>query len=294
MDRKSIIVTTASILLFTSFSFSQDDLPQIKVTRLHTHLYKMAIGSVNAVASVGPDGVLLSDTGFEETAEAVKAELNKLGSDDIKIVINTHWHSDHVGGNMLFGKEATIIAHRNVRRLLSEDQNLPYWQETYEALPEYARPRITFTQGLTVFFNGEEIEITHFPGGHTDDDAIVYFKNANVVHLGDLLFSDGFPAVDFENGGNVEQFASNLKQIAGMLPSDVKIIAGHGGDYTIKQLGIYADMLLSTLEIIRNEMQKGTSLEDMKASKILRDWETWGKTHFSCDQWIDIVFHSLQ
>ena len=294
MDRKTIITTTVIILLFTSFSFSQDDLPEIEVTRLHTNLYKLTIGSVNAVASVGSDGVFLSDTGFEETAEAVKAELKKLGSDDIKIVINTHWHGDHVGGNMLFGKEATIIAHHNVRKLLSEDQNLPYWQETYKALPEHARPSVTFYKGSTIFFNGEEIEITHFPGGHSDGDAIVYFKNANVAHLGDLLFSDGFPAVDFENGGNVAQFASNLKQIAEMLPSDVKIIAGHGGDYTINQLETYADMLLSTLEIIRNEMRKGTSLEDMKASKILQDWETWGKTHFSCDRWIDIVFHSLK
>lgn len=294
MERKIIITTTLIFLVFTSFSFSQDDLPKIEVTRLHTHLYKFTIGSVNAVASVGPEGVLLSDTGFEETAEAVKKELKKLGSDDIKIVINTHWHGDHVGGNHLFGKEATIIAHRNVHKLLSEDQNLPYWQETYKALPEHARPRITFSQGLTVFFNGEEIEVTHFSGGHSDGDAIVYFKNANVAHLGDLLFSDGFPAVDFENGGNVAQFASNLKQIAEMLPSDVKIIAGHGDDYTMKQLETYADMLFSTLEIIRNEMHKGTSLEDIKASKILRDWETWGTTHFSCDRWIDIVFHSLK
>ena len=178
MDRKTIIVTTVSILLFASSLYSQDDLPEIVATRLHTHLYKIAIGSVNAVASVGTDGVLLSDTGFEETAEAVKTELKKLGSDDIKIVINTHWHSDHVGGNLLFGKEATIIAHHNVRRLLSEDQRLPYWQETYKALPEHARPRVTFSQGLTIFFNGEEFEITHFPGGHSDGDAIVYFKNA--------------------------------------------------------------------------------------------------------------------
>lgn len=273
--------------------FAQNDNPEIDVIKLDTHLYKLDIGSVNVVASVGPDGVLLSDSGFEETAGALKTELKKLGSDDIRFTINTHWHSDHVGGNKAFGKDATIIAHHNVRKLLSENQVLEFWQEEYMGLPEYARPHLTFSDKLTIHFNGEVIDIIHLPGGHTDGDVIVWFKNSNVLHMGDLLFSNGFPAVDFENGGSVGHFAENLQRVIKTMPPDVKIIAGHGPDISNEELDAYRRMLLSTLNIIQKALKDGMTLEQMKQAEILKEWNQWGERHFSCDKWIEIVYHSL-
>ncbi len=277
-------------------SAAQDgaDDEKAEVTQLSQNLYKIRFGLINLVASVGPDGVLLSDTGFERMAGEIKAELKKLGREDVKIVINTHWHSDHTDGNKVFGEEATIVAHRNVRKLLSEKQASIYWDEEHDPLPEYARPHLTFSDKLNIHFNEEDIELSYFPDGHSDGDVIVHFKKAGVVHLGDLLFSDGFPAIDFENRGNALVWAKNLKKIIKMMPADVKFIAGHGRDYTIKDLKKYHHMMKSTVEIVHNEMEKGKNLEEMKNAGLLKDWEEWGEAIFPCDKWIEMVYHSLK
>jgi glyoxylase-like metal-dependent hydrolase (beta-lactamase superfamily II) len=283
------------VILLSSLLSAQEKLPEIKLICLSGHLYKILIGPVSVVASIGPDGVLLSDTGFESTGLLLKSNLKKLGGHHIRYIINTHWHSDHCNGNKVFGKEApVIIAHENVLQTLSEDQILSvFWQEEHKSFPEYARPNITFSHRLTVYFNDEQIKIIHFPNGHTDGDAIVYFKKAKVVHMGDLLFSNGFPAIDFEHGGSAEQWTINLQEIIDMMPADVKFIAGHGPDYTLEKLKKYREMILSTVAIVKKEIEKGRSLDEMKKDKILAGWEEWANGIHSCNEWIEIVYHSL-
>jgi glyoxylase-like metal-dependent hydrolase (beta-lactamase superfamily II) len=295
MKNKFAFSIICIVILLSTLWSAREKLPEIEVICLSDHLYKLLIGPVSVVASIGPDGVLLSDTGFESTAMLLKSNLKKLGGFHIRYIINTHWHSDHCSGNKVLGKEAAvIIAHENVLKTLSEDQILTvFWQEEHKSFPEYARPNLTFSHRLTVYFNNEQVEIIHFPNGHTDGDAIVYFKKANVVHMGDLLFSNGFPAIDFEHGGNAEQWAKNLQEIIDMMPADVKLIAGHGPDYTLEKLNKYREMILSTVAIVKKEISKGKSLDEMKKDKILTGWEQWANGFFSCNDWIEIVYHSL-
>lgn len=285
------------ILLLTAFlSTSLFSQVEIQVTPLAKHLYKLDIGHVSSVASIGPDGVLLSDTGFERNGQSLLSKLKQLGGNDIKYIINTHWHSDHCGGNKILGKDknVVIIAHENVRKTRSQDQILTvYWKEEHKALPDYALPNLTFSEKLTLFFNDEQIEVIHLPKGHSDGDAIIYFKNANVVHMGDLLFSDGFPAVDFEHQGSAKQWALNLQTIIDLMPPDVKLIAGHGRDYNIEDLKKYRDMLFATEKIVENALLQGMSLSEMIEKDILKEWESWAEAHHSCEQWIEILYHSL-
>jgi len=294
LNRKAFVCALMSLLCAGLLSAENGADEKAEVTKLGQNLYKIRFGNINLVASVGPDGVLLSDTAFEGMASETRAELKKLGNDDVKIVINTHWHSDHTDGNKEFGKEAIIIAHHNVRKLLSEKQVLEYWGEEHDPFPEYARPHLTFSDKLTVHFNEDEIELTHFPGGHSDGDVIVHFKKAGVVHLGDLLFSDGFPAIDFENGGNAEIWAQNLHEIISIMPADVIFVAGHGRDYSAEDLKKYHRMMKSTSRLVQEAMDLDLSLEEMKKNQILKDWEKWGEAFFPCDKWIEIVYYSLK
>lgn len=289
-----LYVLIGSLLVSFSYPGIEVDDEKAEVTELSQNLYKIRFGLINLVASVGPDGVLLSDTGFVRMAEKIRAELKKLGSDDVKIVINTHWHSDHTDGNKEFGKEATVIAHHNVRRLLSQKQMSEYWGEEHDPLPGYARPNLAFSETLNIHFNGEDIELTHFPTSHSDGDIIVHFKKAGVVHMGDLLFSDGFPAIDFENGGNAAVWAKTLGEIIEMMPKDVKLVAGHGRDYRLEDLIKYHNMVQSTVGIIQGEMKKGKNLAEIKNAGVLRDWEKWGEAIFPSDKWIEMVFYSLK
>ena len=265
----------------------------IKTSLIVKNVYKIEIGTVNLVVFKGYEGLLLSDCGYRSSASQLDSTLKTLSHVPLRYVINTHWHHDHCGGNYHFHQYATIISHEDTKKILSQNDTSAFWNEEYFAFAECALPDITFKDKLNLFLNGQEIEIIHFPGGHSDGDIIVYFKDSKVIHLGDLLFSFGFPAIDFEHGGNVRQFAVNLEKIIQMVPDDVIIIAGHGPNFTKSELHVYKNMIQETFSIIEASMANGSNNIEMKHKNILKDYEAWAKGYFSCDDWIDIVYHSL-
>lgn len=283
---------TAVLCFITGLAFFQNNPPKIEVKALSSNLYKFSCGVNNWLVLAGPDGVLLSDSAPEIYAEAMKLQLKKLGTDDVKIIINTHWHHDHTGGNLLFGRGAIIIAHQSVREDLAVKKHVALFDEYFEAYPDYALPNLTFSTGVKIYFNDEEIEIRRFPRGHTGGDAVVYFKNANVIHVGDIIIMDQFPPIDIENGGNVEQLIENLRIIISEISLDTKIVSGHLQGATRQDMIGYYDMLLGTVEIVKEEMKRGAGLKEMQEKGILRDWESYGK-HITCDIWIETVYRCL-
>ena len=120
----------------------------------------------------------------------------------------------------------------------------------------------------------------------------MYFVNANILHVGDIIFGNMFPFVDINHGGSVVELANVLQTIINIFPEDVKIIPGHGYIYTMNDMNEYLDMVKSTTEIVEKEMEKGTSLEEMKSEKILVEWVEWDRG-FSCDDWIGFIYNSL-
>src|SRR5262249_35767024 len=128
---------------------------------------------------------------------------------------------DHTGGNAEFGKDATIIAHENVRKRLSEGSS-------NNSSPKEALPIITFNDRTSVHVNGEDIRAIHFPHGHTDGDSVIIFTKANVVHMGDDFVTYGFPFVDTKSGGSVSGLIAGVEKVLSMIPADAKIIPGHG------------------------------------------------------------------
>jgi len=256
-------------------------------------LYQIEVDVNSIIASIGPDGVLLCDAGGESKGPRVLETVRFLGGGSIDYVINTHWHVDHTGANICFGKDAVIIAHENVRKRLSEDKYLEFWDEEHPAFPDHALPDLTFKDRITVNFNGEEIQIIHLPGGHTDGDAVVYFRESNVLHVGDCVFSNGFPAIDFEMGGSVEGFADNLKKIVSMFPADVTIVTGHGPDCTVEDVRDYEKMVRASLRAVRDAMGSGRTVESMQRDGILEQWDAYGDGFFTCDEWINMIYQSL-
>ncbi len=264
----------------------------IEVTKLGTNLYKLQVDMVNVVALLGPDGVLLSDCAYVDSGDELKSALGKLGGNEIPYVVMTHYHHDHCGGVHSLGGDPTIIAHNKVRALLSSDQVA---QGThYEAFPENLRPQIVFDSGLTLHFGGEVIDLIHLPGGHSAGDIVVYFRNANVLHMADLLFSEDFPSVDYEHGGDVERLAANLQKVIDMVSSDVRIIAGHGRDYTVDELKKYREMIVATTDKIRREIKSGKSLDQLKSEAVLDEWKADWTTHRdNTENWIETIYRSL-
>ena len=286
----ALIVFLCVVVVYTQQDFSKVEVKAQKVAG-NVHMLQGSGGNIGV--SVGTDGILIVDDQFAPLADKIKAALKTLGEGKLKFVLNTHWHGDHTGGNAVFGPEAPIIAHDNVRKRLATEQKSEFFKRTTPASPKEALPVITFGQSLSVHFNGEEIRVIHFPQGHTDGDSVIFFTNSNVVHMGDDFFAGRFPFVDLESGGTVEGLIKNVGEIIAKLPADVKIIPGHGPISTLDDLKNYHRMLVETTEIVRKKMAAGKSLADIKTEGLPDEWKVWGSGFIKTDMWLETIHRSL-
>ncbi len=244
----------------------------------------------NIGVSYGADGLMIIDTQFAEVADKIKAELAKLGTDKPKFVFNTHWHGDHTGGNEIFGKDSIILAHSNVRKRMLE--TTLFRGEKRTPSPKAALPVITYNEGVSLYFNGEEIRAEYFPNGHTDGDTVLFFTGSNAVHLGDDFFIGRFPFVDLESGGSVEGLMKNIGALLQIIPADAKIIPGHGQVGTIENLSDYNNMLLESTLIIRKGMKEGKTLAQLKTAGLPEKFKEAGSGFIKTDAWIETVYKS--
>jgi len=272
---------------------------QIKVTKVSGNIYMLEGQGGNIAASVGDDGIIIVDDEFAPLAEKIQAALHNLGITDkpVRFVINTHFHGDHTGGNLPMATAgATIIAHDNVRKRLEtggpggnggsiKTQNLPQ--------PKGALPIITFAEDVTVHLNGEDVRALHFPAGHTDGDAIIFFPKNNVVHMGDDFVRYGFPFVDVASGGTVKGMANACERVAAQLPADVKVIPGHGALSNLDDVRAFARMLRETTAVVENALADHKTLDQMKQEKILAPWQKWSGDFVNSDAFIETVYNSL-
>ncbi len=293
MRKLFLLVSSLFILSPTAATYAQDfSKVEIKATKVAGNIYMLQGSGGNIGVSVGPDGILIVDDQFAPLADKIKQALKDLGEGKLKFVLNTHWHGDHTGGNTVFGPEAPIIAHDNVRRRLATEQKSEFFKRTTPASPKEALPVVTFDKSLSVHFNGEEIKVIHFPHGHTDGDSVIFFTNSNVVHLGDDFFVGRFPFVDLESGGDVEGLTKNIAEIIPKLPAGVKIIPGHGAISTVDDLKLYHRMLVETTAIVREKMKANKTVVQIKAEGLPEEWKDWGTGFIKTDVWLETIFRS--
>jgi len=292
--KTAIRVTFACLfLLSVGIAMVQQDFSkvEIKATQVRGNVYMLEGQGGNIGVSAGDDGLLIVDDQFAPLAEKIRAALSKLNSGKLKFVLNTHWHGDHTGGNPIFGKEATIIAHANVRQRLMAEQRRG--ERVTPPLPKEGWPVITLESSLSLHFNGEEIKVMHFPKGHTDGDCVIFFTKANVVHMGDDFFVGRFPFVDLASGGDVEGLIKNIETVISQLPADVKIIPGHGPISTLDDLKQYHNMLLKTVAAVRSGITAGKSLDDLKKQGFAEEWKSWGSGFISAERWIETIHQNF-
>lgn len=263
---------------------------QVKTTRVTGNIYMLQGRGGNMGALVGMEGILLVDDDYKAVSEKLRGALKDLGSATPKFIFNTHWHSDHSEGNLVFGKDSIIVAHSNVRKRLSQVNTL--FGEQIQPYPAYAWPMITYTESMTININGEEVRAVHYPNGHTDGDTVVFFTKANVVHLGDDFFAGRFPFVDLENGGSVQGLISNLATLINQIPAGAKIIPGHGPVSTLDDLKLYHQTLMETSKIVQDAMKKKKTLDEIKKAGLPDKYKEYGSGFIKTDGWIETIYKS--
>lgn len=261
---------------------------QVKTTQVAGSVYMLEGQGGNIGACVGEDGILIIDDQFAPLAEKIRAALTALNPGPLEFILNTHHHGDHVGGNPVFGQEGTIIAHENVRRRVMAPQKRG--ERTIEPLPPDGWPVVTFEDKVLLHFNGEDIQFIHLPAGHTDGDAIVYFPKANVVHMGDLLFTGRFPFIDTDGGGTVDGYMRDLAWVMLNLPATAKIIQGHGPLATMDDVKAMHAMILETSTYVKKLIAEKKNFDQIKAAGIPEKFKSFDWDFVPADKWLETLY----
>lgn len=284
--------------LSTQNAFSQQDFStvEIKTTKVTDGIYMLEGAGGNLGLCVGEDGTFLIDDQYAPLTEKILTAIREVTDQPVKYVFNTHWHGDHTGGNENFGKAgALLVAHEFVRARMSVEQFMSAFNSKVPASPAEALPVVTFSETVTFHLNNDEIQAVYAGPAHTDGDSFIYFKKANVIHTGDLYFSDGYPFIDQSSGGSLTGMIRAVDQILGLIDRDTRIISGHGSLKAVSDYKEFRDMLATVKSRISRLIQKSMSLQEVIEAKPTKDLdEQWGQSFMKPDDFVRIAYSILK
>lgn len=220
------------------------------------------------IVSIGTDGVLLVDDQYAKTVGKIQSEINRLGGGDVDLVINTHGHFDHADGNPFLGQRgAKIIAHENARQQMMRSSRLDYGEVFYiqPPYPDEGLPVLTFNDAITLHYNDQAIEVRYFGPGHTAGDVVVHFKDADVLHVGDL-YSGRYPYIDPGNGGSLSGLIAICQSILDIAGEETRIVSGHAPVATIGAMEDYLRMLETVYARLASMAKAGETIDAVLAA----------------------------
>ena len=267
----------------------------VRVVPITTGLYMLEGLGGNIGLSVGEADAFIIDDQYAPMTPKIKAAVATVTSKPIRFVVNTHWHDDHTGGNeAMAGSGALIFAHENVRRRMSREQFLAAFNTRVPASPAAALPVVTFTDTISFYLNGDTIQTTHVRNAHTDGDAIIFFRRANVIHMGDTYFNGMYPFIDVSTGGSVAGMIAAANQALAMSNAGTRFIPGHGPLATRADFTRYRDMLVTVRDRVTRLVNQGRTLRQVVAAKPLADLDAqWGQGFLKPEMFLSIAYESL-
>lgn len=276
----------------TSSVFAQQDLSkvEIKAEQLAPGVAVLFGAGGNIGLSYGEDGTILVDDQFAPLTGKIQAAVAALGATPVKFLINTHWHFDHSGGNENLGKAgAVIMAHDNVRVRMAAGATVA--GNVTPPAAKVALPVITYSDGLKLHLNGEEVRVIHVPAAHTDGDSFVHWTKSNVIHMGDLfMFGVSFPFVDRGSGGNVRGFVIAADKALAIADDQTKIIPGHGPMATKADLQNHRNMVATVIAKVDAGIKAGQTLDQIKASNPTDGFGVNPKGFVTADRFVETVY----
>ena len=285
-------LSSAAPAFWLASGAAAQDQPALKLEPLADKLSLLSGAGGNIAVLRFGDGLLLVDSCLPQTAEAVESQAHKAGPGPIAILINTHYHFDHVGGNERLGRAgARLIAPENVLKRLSTAQRIAAFDRDIPALDPAGRPKTTFTDTGALEQGGEKISYRHLPPAHTDGDTTVHFENVNVYHAGDLFFNGMYPFIDYSAAGSIEGMAAAADLMIQAVDAKTRIIPGHGPMATRDDLRGFRDMLAGINERVSRLVTAGQTLDQVVAAAPTKPYdEKFGKGFLKPADFVRIVY----
>jgi glyoxylase-like metal-dependent hydrolase (beta-lactamase superfamily II) len=268
----------------------------IEVQKLRSGLHLLSGAGCNVVAWSGPDGTVLVDSGAAwASAQLLEALAGIAAGGRTRFVVNTHWHPDHTGGNVAAAHDgAVLVAHENTRARMGEPQELAEHDLLVPAAPSEALPVVTFADTLTLSLNGGRLTLLHMPDSHTDGDAMAWWPEANVAHLGDLYYAGGYPFIDGAHGGSLAGVVAAVETVLARADADTLIVPGHGPVGTRADLAAYRDMLVAIGTRVRELVEQGASLTETVEAQPTAAWDArFGAGGVGPERFVRILYEDL-
>jgi glyoxylase-like metal-dependent hydrolase (beta-lactamase superfamily II) len=249
----------------------------------------------NIVVLSSDHGKFLVDAGISASEAKVRAALDEIGPTPVTYVINTHWHWDHTDGNgWLHDSGATIVAHQNTLKHLSQATHVDDWNWTMPPVPAGARPTILVNDSTTFIFAGDKIHVEHYGPGHTDGDVSVFFEKADVLALGDTFWNGYYPFIDNQDGGNINGAIKWADKAIERTTDKTIVVPGHGPVGTRSQLIEFRNMLATVRDNVAALKRRGKSLDEVIAAKPSAAFdEKWGRFVIDPPHFIRLVYAGL-
>jgi cyclase len=268
---------------------------EVKSEKLADGVFMLTGAGGNIGVSAGVDGVFMIDSQYAPLSDKIKAAIAGISAQPVRFLLNTHWHGDHVGGNENLGKTGVVIvAQENVRKRMSSEQFNKIFNSKTPPSPAAALPLVTFVDSISFHVNGDDVDAFHVPPAHTDGDAIVYFRKANVLHMGDTFFNGMYPFVDLSTGGSIAGMIGACERGLSMGDASTKIIPGHGPSGNKADLKAFREMLVASRDALAPLVKAGKTLDEVKAAKPTAALDDkWGKGFLKPELWVSIVYADL-
>ena len=270
-------IAAALCAIFCASALAQQQIDysklEIRTTDLGKGLYILNWQGGDSLFLVGEEGVLLVDTSVAQMGPRIKDAIARVSNKPIKLVVNTHAHADHFGANELMARDgAVIVGHDALRERMAKGQYLAAFNQTIPPSPPAALPTITFADAMTLHFAVETVELIHVPNAHTDNDTLVRFKRANVIHAsGTIGGNGGYPFFDMSSGGSLAGTIVAEDRMLALSDAGTRIVADEGDPASAADLRASRDALVAIRARVQKLIDEGKSEADVIAARPTKD-----------------------